>query len=542
MSGANIEPPTDGAKFVLLGLDHRTDPSLSTPEGMLAFQRTEAYEWAKRRGNPQASIPSLQAYKLMYAISLADLGYTNMALAYVKSIKTLIEKSNSASKYAPAFLTAVDVFEDRISVSIERGGGSGKGGKQQTRKNSMLTGLLKGGKSFSFGSVMGGLASAAASAAASEDSKSGGEGGGSGGMYGNVQGAGATVRAYQSQGESALGGGGGGEEEPARAKMNAAQFMPQKQPLAAPTMMAVKQPAPMTPVHSSAPQSMNGGMGGGDFGSAGDDFAPQTMHVQHQQAPTQVMQQQPPLPPPPPQQQQQQQQGMNGGGGMGGDFGSAGDAFAPQTMHVKQPQQAPTQVTQPPPPPPQRQQPIPAAPATAPAAVAATPKKSPPTSGKSNNNDLKTGWFGGWIAKKLNPDAHVGDVGNDMEAYFDKATNSWVFPGEEPDENAGAPPPPPPTGPMGGGPGPGPGTGPGPAMGGGGGGDSGPVDPLAAMMAPPPNRRATRSRYVDPLAQMGAVGESAPPAGNAMQMMGAPPGGGGGGAPPQFTVFKPAGN
>jgi hypothetical protein len=133
VSGANIEAPSEAASFVLLGLDHRADLNLTSAEGMAAFQRTEAFEWAKRRGNPAACIPSLQAYKLMYAISLADLGYTNMALAYVRSIKSLIAKSNSSKKYAPAFLMAVDVFEDRIAVSIERGGGNGKGGKQQVR-------------------------------------------------------------------------------------------------------------------------------------------------------------------------------------------------------------------------------------------------------------------------------------------------------------------------------------------------------------------------------------------------------------------------
>ena len=74
-----------------------------------------------------------------------------------------------------------------------------------------------------------------------------------------------------------------------------------------------------------------------------------------------------------------------------------------------------------------------------------TPKKSPPVSGKRGSAaELKTGWLGGWIAKKLNPDAHIGDVGEEMEAYFDKDKGVWVFPGEDPVAKA-APPPPPPT-------------------------------------------------------------------------------------------------
>jgi hypothetical protein len=77
----------------------------------------------------------------------------------------------------------------------------------------------------------------------------------------------------------------------------------------------------------------------------------------------------------------------------------------------------------------------------------------------------------------------TADLGEKMEAYFDKDKNRWIFPGqdgEEEEEDASLKPPP--TGPIGGV----------PAGGGHGagneGGNGGPMDALSAMMAPPPLR------------------------------------------------------
>lgn len=74
--------------FALLGCDHYLSDNISflTNEGLEAFERSEAYEWAKRRGNPDATIKSLQPFKLQYAMLLADLGYVNLAEFYIQSI------------------------------------------------------------------------------------------------------------------------------------------------------------------------------------------------------------------------------------------------------------------------------------------------------------------------------------------------------------------------------------------------------------------------------------------------------------------------
>jgi hypothetical protein len=77
------------SRMSLVGCDHFVplDASLMTSEGVSGFQRTEAYEWTKRQGNQKAVIPSLQPLKLIYAMRLADSGFTELAAQYVNSIR-----------------------------------------------------------------------------------------------------------------------------------------------------------------------------------------------------------------------------------------------------------------------------------------------------------------------------------------------------------------------------------------------------------------------------------------------------------------------
>jgi Sec23-binding domain of Sec16 len=62
------------------------DLFLSTDTSIAAYARTEAHEWAKRRGNPSAAFSSLQAFKVVYACLLADYGFEKSALRYIRSI------------------------------------------------------------------------------------------------------------------------------------------------------------------------------------------------------------------------------------------------------------------------------------------------------------------------------------------------------------------------------------------------------------------------------------------------------------------------
>jgi Sec23-binding domain of Sec16 len=88
--GCAVEAPTnENARLVLLGCDHRNSSNtvLSTTESLEAFQRTEAFEWAKRQGNKNAMLVSFQPFKLIYAMLLVDGGMRHLAQLFVESIR-----------------------------------------------------------------------------------------------------------------------------------------------------------------------------------------------------------------------------------------------------------------------------------------------------------------------------------------------------------------------------------------------------------------------------------------------------------------------
>lgn len=135
--GLQLSSPTLPHTYVsLLGCDH-LDPesmSLMTSEGIEAFGRTETYEWAKRRGNRNAVIKTLQPFKLYYAMLLADLGYVDLAKMYLESILRMyglegdmdrFDSAMPAKRTVPemcdsfeAFKAAVGDFEQRLFRSV----------------------------------------------------------------------------------------------------------------------------------------------------------------------------------------------------------------------------------------------------------------------------------------------------------------------------------------------------------------------------------------------------------------------------------------
>jgi hypothetical protein len=103
--GASMGSPAAGTEYpwTLVGCDVKNlDLILSTESSTEAFERTEAYEWAKRRGNSVASIKILQPFKLAYAMRLADLGFLEAAGRYVQSIgECLGNKPQDANPAGP---------------------------------------------------------------------------------------------------------------------------------------------------------------------------------------------------------------------------------------------------------------------------------------------------------------------------------------------------------------------------------------------------------------------------------------------------------
>ena len=111
------------ARLVLLGCNHDNPmhAALLTQQGIQSYRRTEAFEWARRRGNSNAVISALQPFKLQYASILADHGMETLALKYVESIKNCIglPKADGA-KYAKnrVFIDSIEILEDRLNVSL----------------------------------------------------------------------------------------------------------------------------------------------------------------------------------------------------------------------------------------------------------------------------------------------------------------------------------------------------------------------------------------------------------------------------------------
>lgn len=120
-------------RVLLVGCDHEIPLHfmLMTPESIESFERTEAFEWARRRGNRRTCLPSFQPFKLRYAELLADFGHEDLAREYVLSIRKITgiglkKKSPSSavpssgnapvSSYDSKFIEELNVFEDRVWI------------------------------------------------------------------------------------------------------------------------------------------------------------------------------------------------------------------------------------------------------------------------------------------------------------------------------------------------------------------------------------------------------------------------------------------
>jgi Sec23-binding domain of Sec16/WW domain len=86
--GCSVGNPLDPeARLTLLGsVMGPQELLLGSPAAVESFGRTEAYEWAKRQGNPNVSIRSLQNLKFRYAMMLSDLGLVHESKLYMESI------------------------------------------------------------------------------------------------------------------------------------------------------------------------------------------------------------------------------------------------------------------------------------------------------------------------------------------------------------------------------------------------------------------------------------------------------------------------
>jgi len=85
-------------------------------EAVVAYERSEAYEWTKRLGNQNAAIQSFQPFKVIYAMILVHLGLEANAGLVVKSIRQCSDAPPSEVKKS-AGATISQLFEDRSTLS-----------------------------------------------------------------------------------------------------------------------------------------------------------------------------------------------------------------------------------------------------------------------------------------------------------------------------------------------------------------------------------------------------------------------------------------
>lgn len=607
LAGLGVEAPAPTARMALLGADHRTPAASRFYVSAAAVQRTEMYEWIQRRasGNSSAAITAtllpFQGYKLIHAMVLADHGKLETAFRYVSTMLAGIRAITATMKpgtsmYLEGMQNQLTVLDDRLrqhlgqarvaSVAAAAASAAGKQGKwglgSMLRKmgnvvNSIVEGNDAPGAATAQAAATGvgaaGLYAGAAPGAV--DSPSGFASSPSQSFEAptsqhgpSYTSSGPSYSAPLSHGSSAPGsarGLTGNAPTPAPFSGNGRVSSPA--PLSQPRL---PQQAPYSNAGSSVGSSgpFSNGAPSSSHGGAMNAHVPQPMYVPAQAPPR------------------------------SNDSRASAGGYAPSpTTPLAAPTPVPAPVAAPAPAPvlspsagrfqkpqvdlsgdagPPSAFPAPAKAEPKPAAAAvphggapmssgpasdsgkASPKhaprdkkdrprsKTPPPSGSKGGGWLSglSSLASGFIASKMNPDAKVAKLGEQMEAYYDEEKKRWIFPGETEAEEPSMPSAPP-TGPL-------PGSTPGPrlgaALGGPPGGPSsapgsmaGPGapsdDPLAALMAPPPMRKHASANLMkkDPLAAMMAP----PPARTMMNRAGSAGGARRMPPRPQFAVFKP---
>mmetsp|Transcript_11079 Transcript_11079/g.30605 ORF Transcript_11079/g.30605 Transcript_11079/m.30605 type:complete len:1124 (+) Transcript_11079:3-3374(+) len=490
-----LSPVQRDSKWTLVGCNVTpADVILRTETSIGAFLRTEAYEWAKRRGNPRANIKTLQAFTALYAVRLAEYGFVKEAANYAESVLECFGKppgthhmsTGSSKPLGLAVLSGDKVsLVSALSILHERLQSHVKEGERESIQTAAVVPETTGAES-----PFSRTAPPAAVPTAILPSNNG--------QPNIANDSVATPPCGESQNQApslAM------QKLPSQDEVSSETNVPQE---------STREETAFVPFIAASPQSLPVKL---------------VKAETNEKAKKEKM-----FPPMPPSSKLNQSKAKADPKTSAEDTGRppfmATQRSAPSTPMTKKPKElmdplavgtkgtaAPTT--------PGMQTPatktsgaVPTAPASAPANLHKVGQQAEtPTSAS------KRGWFDfgikDYITKKLNPDATTADLGGQMEAYFDEKAGRWVFPGDDPNEVPAALAPPPKT-PMAekvqSAPEPEP---------------SKPKNPLDAMMAPPPSRRPGAKR------NLGGALNAAPAfpgtsSGNPAQS-----------APPQFAVFKP---
>jgi hypothetical protein len=113
------DPMREDTRMSLLGCDHRVESNvtLMATTAIEAYDRTEAYEWAKRRGNKNAAIKSLQPFKVIFATLLTDFGLEDQARLYALGIRECSDIKPAAAAKSLTGSSLLQIFEDGDAFS-----------------------------------------------------------------------------------------------------------------------------------------------------------------------------------------------------------------------------------------------------------------------------------------------------------------------------------------------------------------------------------------------------------------------------------------
>ncbi len=112
-------PTNEETRVALLGCNHSDsrNRTLFTQEALAAFERTEAYEWAKRLGNQYAYFATFQPFKLIYAMLLADEGDLEQARKFVQSIQISPDPARTSAS-AIKEVSVDQMFDDDVAFEL----------------------------------------------------------------------------------------------------------------------------------------------------------------------------------------------------------------------------------------------------------------------------------------------------------------------------------------------------------------------------------------------------------------------------------------
>lgn len=565
LAGLSVEAPSPSSKMALLGADHRTPEEARYYVSPAAVQRTEIYEYVQRKVNPSATnmIP-FQGYKLIYAMTLADHGKLETSFKYVNAMLSMIRAITATMKpgtsmYLEGMQNQLVVLDDRLRQHLGA-----------VRADSVAAAASAKQGKWGLGSALSIMGKIVTRVVEGNDAppQAGGPPSSSGSLFQGIPKptANAPVAVPEYPSGTAV-----GLPAPGSTGSNSSRGFPQAQQ--APPMYTPSAPQPPTP--APAYQSMPRPPSAKNLHQAQlDQSAP--LSGNGYGAPTPLSGNGYGAPP---------AGSVNGYGatpqGAGHDYGAPRSGSGVNGFNAPPPMAAPAPPASAPPAPAPFMKPTldlsgdagksnldkkPLSPSRR--ASEHIAPKSPRASGNGPGSDKgsaspkfkdtskkggrsktpppsrsSSGWLTGlstFIAAKMNPEAKVAKLGEQMEAYFDEEKKRWVFPGETQTEEAKIPSAPPigplpgsgPASSSGGGP---PSTGaPGPGAHSAPGSMAGGDDPLAALMAPPASRAHASLMKKDPLSAMMAP-PSRPAYGQRSSTMPAkrPP-------RPQFAVFKPA--